>query len=71
MSLLCVVRAMERVPRLCARRFLRRASAKRRGGVERAWDCVYMQNNRKARHTDNPEETFETGNETTTKLTIS
>ena len=42
-----------------------------RGGVERAWDCVYMQNNRKARHTDNPEETFETGNETTTKLTIS
>ena len=41
-----------------------------RGGIERAWDCVYMQNNRKARHASDPEETFETGNLTQTKMTM-
>ena len=41
-----------------------------RGGIERAWDCVYMQNNRKARHASDPEQTYETGNLTQTKLTM-
>ena len=41
-----------------------------RGGIERAWDCVYMQNNRKARHASDPEQTYETGNLTQTKMTM-